>query len=57
MKKNRKWEVIQPAGPKDVLSERLWVYGGWIVRTRSSACISQVFVQDVDHVWKLGEEQ
>ena len=49
------WELIE-SGNKWV-SDRLWVYGGWIVRTITYGVkddmIAQTFVSDVGHEWKL----
>ncbi len=51
------WEVIQEG--KIDITERLKVYGGWLVkylcnRTGES---SMVFVPDVHHAWKISKEK
>jgi hypothetical protein len=53
-----KWEpIIEVAGSAFVASTRLWVPGGWIVRsvvTRmdAGAHCSQIFVSDPNHEWE-----
>lgn len=53
------WERI-PGSDDPAISHRLRVHGGWIVRSvytgyHSGAAISQTFVPDPAHEWKLGQ--
>jgi hypothetical protein len=52
----RFWEVIQAEAYAGPITDRLWVIGGWIVRTRISTGVHQIFVSDSDHEWKLDKE-
>lgn len=54
------WEPIP--GKAGYASHRLWVPGGWIVRSASSrykygTSISQTFVPDENHSWKLDDRK
>ena len=54
------WEPIP--GDATCESHRLWVTGGWIVRSKSSgyhmgAAMAQTFVKDENHSWKLSDQR
>jgi hypothetical protein len=46
----RAWEQISTS-EEACLTERLKVPGGWIVRSRFSTSVHQVFIADSEHTW------
>lgn len=59
------WELIGSDlfnGPLTIISHRLWVPAGWIVRTVTASgykanYATMIFVVDHDHSWKLPQQE
>jgi len=52
------WELVESSEVGDY-TERLHVYGGWLVRTYfglPATTLSMIFVPDPDHKWKIDDE-
>lgn len=57
VKRQNEWQqIVVPSESEEIHNERLWVNGGWLIRSIVVNSVAMTFMPDPNHLW-LSEDQ